>query len=222
MRATAIDDPYRRRNDEYVRAVGLGKFVVRGLTVAVVALSVGIGGAATWAVYETRQSVGRVERHIVRIDPQGGVVGELRVDKNWRPSDGDFIGFAQRWITNLRSRPLDEVAIQRQRIELRNTSDMRVWNKIGEILKRIDSENTNRAIDIESMSANIFSREKNGSVLVSVRWSERVRGTNAEPATWSAPLVLAYKEPATTAEFGRNPVGIFAVDFQNVQIEEGR
>jgi type IV secretory pathway TrbF-like protein len=217
--ATNTATPYDRARDHYGRIVGLGKGVTHGLAAAAVVSSLTAAAMGAWAVHEARQGAGRIERHIVRIDPQGAVVGELRVDETWRPSDGDLIGFATRWITNLRARPLDEVALRRQRLDLRDTSDQRVWNAIGEILKRADEEHGNRAVDVESVAANIFARERNGTALVSVRWTERVRGTNAKPVAWSAPLVLAYKEPTTTAEFGRNPVGIYVVDFQNIQVE---
>lgn len=217
--AAATDDPYNRSRDAYADAMGLRRRVFLGAVAAAFVSSVaaaGFGGLAWW---EARQGAGRVERHIVRIDPQGAVVGELRVSQGWRPSDGDYIGFARRWVTNLRARPLDEPAIQRQRLELRDTTDRRVWPQIGQILRRLDAIQPNNAIDVEQVEANIFSHEKDGTTLVNVRWTERVRGLGGEPQVWSAPLVIAYREPTTTAEFGTNPVGIFVVDFRNTQVQ---
>lgn len=210
----AQDPTYDRTRDHFVRAVGLGRGTLWTFgTIALLSTAAAIGsGLVAWN--EMAHSRDRIERYVVYLDDKSLPVAQARVGQDWRPQDGAYVDFSQRWIRYLRSRPLDVGVLKFQRAEVIKSTEQQVYAALQESMKAADDQVRNAAIDVQGISANLVERRDDDTAVVLVRWTEKVRSANAKPRTWTGTLTVAYQPPVARREFERNPLGLYVTNFQ--------
>lgn len=208
-------EPYGRPRDFLARMAGLGRPVLWSLAATSLLATVAAIAAGSWALYETYQAAGQVQRYVVYLDGQSMPVGQARISSTWTPADGAYVDFARRWIRFLRGRPLDIETLKFQRREVIWTTDARVYASLQESMERADEQVRQAAVDVGAIAANLVDSSQPRRAVVLVRWTETVRSTGSAPAVpWTGTLTLTYEEPKAQREFERNPLGIYVTDFQ--------
>lgn len=214
----ALAEPYSRPRDFLARMAGLGRPVLWSLAAtSVLGVAAGVAGGG-WAWHEARTSADRVRTYVVQIDGSGAIVGRFPVSAGWEPEVGNFLDFAQRWIRNLRSRPLDVETLKIQRRDVIWATDQRVFGPLQDGMKKADEQYRQTAVDVARLSANMVDQQQDRAVVL-VRWTEQPRG--AAPATsWAATITVAHVPPRVVTEYERNPLGLFVTSYQLTQTQE--
>jgi type IV secretory pathway TrbF-like protein len=218
--ATVLPEPYTRPRDFLARMTGLGRPVLWSLAATSLVSTATAVVAGGWAWHEARTSADRAKVYVAQIDSSGAVVGRFQVSAEWEPEVGIYLDFAQRWIRNLRSRPLDVETLKVQRRDVIWATDARVYGPLQESMKKADEEYRQSALDVTRIAANLVDQQAARAVVL-VRWAEQPRGA-APAATWSATLTVVHVPPRVVAEYERNPLGLFVTNFQITQTQDQR
>ena len=172
-----------------------------------------------WAWHEARTSRERVQSFVVYIEPNGQMVGDpVALGTEWSPQDGVFLDFGQRWVRNLRARPLDIETLKFQRREVIMATDRRAFTQLEESMRQADKIARSSAIVVDQISANLVEK-KGDTALVLVRWQEELQAGGAKPSTWTASMRIVHVEPKARREFEANPLGLFVAEFQITQVK---
>lgn len=217
------DQPHMRPRDFVARLTGLGRPVLYAMAFATVASVSAAIAAGAWAVHSTATREDRVKRYVVYVDAQMNPVRTAQIDAEWTPARGAYVDFAQNWVRNLRSRPLDEQTLILQRKKVIWTTDSRVYGQLQESMKAADEVLRRSALDVETIAANLIEGDA-GRAVVLVRWTERERSApGARPTPYTGTIAITYKPPLAQAEFDRNPIGMYVTSFQTTETtQEGR
>jgi type IV secretory pathway TrbF-like protein len=211
----ALAEPYSRPRDFLARMVGLGRPVLWSLAATSAVSTVAAVVAGAWAWHEARTAADRVQTFVVQIDGSGAVVGRFPATAEWQPEVGAYLDFAQRWVRNLRSRPLDVETLKVQRRDVIWATDQRVFGPLQDSMKRSDEEYRQTAVDLTRLSANLVDQQESRAVVL-VRWTEQPRGP-APPSSWTATITVAHVPPRVVTEYERNPLGLFVTSYQLTQ-----
>jgi type IV secretory pathway TrbF-like protein len=197
----------------FADVVGLGRgtnVTLRSIAVLAVCSTI---ASSWWAWHEARVSADRVERLVVYLDANNQVAGVSGVIRDWHPEAGAYIDFARHWVLYVRNRPLDEKTLTTQSREVRDTTDNRLYNLLRTDTLADEQIRKGIATDVEEISANLISLE--GDIaLLQIRWKEQVRSGGAKPTIFTGTLKVVHAPPQKTTEFGRNPRGLYATEFQ--------
>jgi len=214
----ALAEPYTRPRDFLARMAGLGRPVLWSLAATSLISTVAAVAAGGWAWHEARASADRAKVYVAQIDSSGAVVGRFQVSAEWEPEVGQYLDFAQRWVRNLRSRPLDVETLKVQRRDVIWATDQRVFGPLQDSMRKADEEYRQSAVDVTRIAANLVDQQSSRAVVL-VRWSEQPRGA-APPTSWSATLTVVHVPPRTTGEYERNPLGLFVTNYQITQTQD--
>ena len=178
--ATALPEPYTRPRDFLARMAGLGRPVLWSLAATSLVSTVAAVVAGGWAWHEARTSADRAQglRRTDRFERRRRrpLPGLGRVGARGR----QYLDFAQRWIRNLRVRPLDVETLKVQRRDVIWATDQRVYGPLQESMKKADEEYRQSALDVTRIAANLVDQQASRAVVL-VRWTEQPRGA-APPA----------------------------------------
>lgn len=219
----ASEDPHDRPRDFIARMTGLGRPVLYAMAFSTAVSSAVAASAACWAIYKTETAAEQVKRYVVYVDPNMNTIRTGQIDAEWTPARGAYVDFAQNWVRNLRSRPLDEPTLILQRKKVIWTTDSRVYGQLQESMKAADQALQRSALDLGTIAANLIEGDADRAVVL-VRWTEQPRSApGARPVPYTGTITINYKPPSAQAEFDRNPIGMFVTNFQVTQTtEEGR
>lgn len=197
-----------------LRAIGLGTWMFWMMgSLTVLGFLVGIAGGV-WAWREARVSASQIERYVVVLSSDSQVVGTSALRNAGSLPDAVYLDFARRWIRFLRSRPADATVGKLQATEVIQATDGKLYAQLRDSTDAANAIARSNAIDVLAINVNLLEPVADNSASLAVHWQEQIRTPNARPAVWSATLRVVYVPNAVTNEFGRNPLGLYAISFQ--------
>ena len=156
-------------------------------------------------IYQSGQS--RVTPYVVEIhDDEVKAVGPA--EKGYQPTDAEIARDLSRFISDVRSLPLDPVLARKNWLEAYDY----VANKAAVFLSTYAQTNDPfKSIGERSVSVDVTSVVRASDTSFQIRWTEQafVQGAATPPERWTAILTTAISPPRTEAVLRRNPLGLY-------------
>lgn len=212
--------PTDRGRGYLLEAAGLGRRRQRLFEAMAVAGLAGTLLAGGWAVLATKQSADRVQRVVVFLNPETGIVlGQSPIGSAADPVllDRAYLRVAMDWVTLLRSRPQDADSFNKAMVDLAKLTDIRQWNRLGDELAQKREEFGQSVIEVTKVSANIVERRADGTAIANVYWTQVKKSGIRSETSWRATLRLLYRKDDTGLDFRRNVLGVYVMDAQITQ-----
>ena len=149
-----------------------------------------------------------VTPYVVEVDHAGEVHTLARASEAYQPTDAQIAFHLARFITDVRSLPIDPIVVRRDWLEAYDfTTD-----KGAEVLNAYARENDPFAkVGKTSISVDVASVVRASPNAFQIRWTEQSYADGALVSTdrWTAIASLVVKTPTTEEKLRKNPLGIY-------------
>jgi len=211
-RAPIAETPYQRAGQVWDERIGSARVQARNWRLMALGGLILSSGLAAGLVWQSLQS--RVVPYVVEVDRLGAARAVAPVSDGFEPTDHQTAWFLSRFITNVRSRPLDPVLLRENWLEAYDFASKRgalflndyarsdpPFERVGELTVSVQVTSVVRATD-DSFQ---------------VQWTETAyeRGSKAGTSRWTAMLTVALDSPDDAETLRRNPLGLYveAIDW---------
>jgi len=197
--------PYQKAGQIWDERIGSSQAQAKNwrlMAFGVLFLAFGLAGDR---IYQSGQS--RITPYVVEVhDDEVKTVGPA--EKSFQPTDAEIARDLSRFITDVRSVPLDPVLVRKNWLEAYDYAT----DKAALFLTAYAQANDPfRAIGKRSVSVEVGSIVRASDTSFQIRWTEQVfvEGVPAPPEHWTAILTTAISPPRTEAVLRRNPLGLY-------------
>lgn len=206
------DTPYQRAGQLWDTRIGSARVQARNwrlMALGGLVLTTGLSAALVWQSLQSR-----VVPYIVEVDKLGEARALAPVQADYRPTDPQIAWFLGRFITNIRSRPLDAVLMREQWLQAYDFASKRGALFLGEYARAADPF---AAIGEATVSVQVTSVVRASPTSFQVKWSESAyaRGSLSGTSRWTAIVTVVLRPPRTADALRKNPLGLYvdAIDW---------
>ena len=206
---------------ELAAAFGLGRTNV--LLWRAVALLAMVWAMLTtgWALYEVKTKP-TVEPVMVLVDDQTRVVATATA-RTWTFPEQARSQIAQDWLSDVRTRPLEEYAVRVSRARAAKFTRKIALPKVGVMLKEIDDGlkgNLGLALSNDITAQQLGTDPETGATVIRLEWRERTYDDHYNTGPWqdmTMNVTVEAIKPIDTAEIMANGYGMYVTDFSAVK-----
>ncbi|WP_366520758.1 conjugal transfer protein TrbF [Acidocella sp.] len=198
--------PYQRAGQLWDERIGSARVQARNwrlMAFGSLALSIGLASGLIW-----QSARSRVTPFVVEVDKLGEVQAIAPAIQNYQPNDAQIAWFLARFITDVRSLPIDPVLVRKDWLEAYNF----VTGHGAVFLDGYAGANDPfKAIGDRSVSVEVTSVVRVSASSFQVKWSEQSYQQNSLVSTenWTAILTITIKQPQTADVLRKNPLGLY-------------
>ena len=167
------------------------------------ALSFGLAGGLVW---QSEQS--RVTPYVVEVDKLGGVEAVGPAIRPYQPTDAEIAYHLARFITDVRSLPIDPIVVRRNWLEAYDYATARAANVLNDYARQNDPF---KSVGEKSITADVTSVVRASDSSFQVKWTEQTydHGTLARTDHYTAILSVVVQQPHDADTLRKNPLGIY-------------
>ena len=167
------------------------------------ALSFGLAGGLVW---QSEQS--RVTPYVVEVDKLGGVEAVGPAIRPYQPTDAEIAYHLARFITDVRSLPIDPIVVRRNWLEAYDYATARAANVLNDYARQNDPF---KSVGEKSVTADVTSVVRASDSSFQVKWTEQTydHGTLARTDHYTAILSVVVQQPHDADTLRKNPLGIY-------------
>ncbi|MBI1330272.1 MAG: conjugal transfer protein TrbF [Alphaproteobacteria bacterium] len=166
-------------------------------------LSVSLAGGLIW---QSAQS--RVTPYVVEVDKLGEVQAVAPATRHYQPTDAEIAWYLARFITDVRSLPMDPVLVRKDWLEAYGfaTDHAAVF-----LNGYAQANNPFKDVGTRSVSVDVTSVVRASDTSFQVKWTEKVYDQDSlvSATNWTAILTILVKPPRTAEVLRKNPLGIY-------------
>lgn len=172
------------------------------MSVAVTALSV------TGNLWQASQV--KVVPYIVQINEQGEALKVEPLEQVYEPNDRQMIFFLADWISNVRSRSIDEVQIQQNWIRAFDYLD---GEALGYMTRIAQQNPPTEMVGIEAVTVSIVKASKitRRTYQIAFTQDHYAQGSFTHAENWTATFTVDVRPSSSPDEILKNPLGIYIV-----------
>ena len=166
-------------------------------------LSFGLAGGLVW---QSAQS--RVTPYVVEVDKLGGVEAVGPAIRPYQPTDAEIAYHLARFITDVRSLPIDPIVVRRHWLEAYDYATARAATVLNDYARQNDPF---KSVGEKSVTADVTSVVRASDSSFQVKWTEQTfdRGTLARADHYTAILSVVIQQPHDADTLRKNPLGIY-------------
>jgi type IV secretion system protein VirB5 len=166
------------------------------------ALATGLAAALVW-----QSGTSRVTPYVVEVDKLGAVQAVGPAEPS-RPTDAQIAYHLARFVTAVRSLPIDPVVVRQNWLEAYDHAGERAAATLNDYARANDPF---KAIGERSVSVQVTSVVRVSEGSFQVKWTEQTwrQGSQAKTERWTAILTVLIRPPATAEALRKNPLGLF-------------
>jgi type IV secretory pathway TrbF-like protein len=198
--------PYQRAGQLWDERIGSARVQARNwrlMAFGSLTLSIGLAGGLIW-----QSARSRVTPFVVEVDKLGEVQAVAPGIQNYQPNDAQIAWFLARFITDVRSLPIDPVLVRKDWLEGYDF----VTNHGAVFLDGYAGANDPfKAIGDRSVSVEVTSVVRVSASSFQVKWAEQTYQQDSLVSTqnWTAILTITIKPPQTADVLRKNPLGLY-------------
>ena len=204
--------PYQRAAQVWDDRIGSARVQAnnwRLMALGGLALSTGMAAALVWQSLQSR-----VVPYVVEVDNFGAAQAIAPVSAKFEPTDHQTAWFLSRFVTNVRSRPLDPVLLRANWLQAYDFASGRGALFLNEYAR---SNPPFERVGERTVSVQVTSVVRASDSSFQVQWTETAyeRGSIAGTSRWTAVLTVALDTPDDADTLRRNPLGLYveAIDW---------
>ncbi len=211
-RTPIAETPYQRAGQVWDDRIGSARVQAsnwRLMAIGGLALSTAMAAALVWQSLQSR-----VVPYVVEVDKFGAAQSVAPVSPDFQPTDHQTAWFLSRFVTNVRSRPLDPVLLRANWLQAYDFASGRGALFLNEYARRNPPF---ERIGERTVSVQVSSVVRASDNSFQVQWTETAyeRGSLAGTSRWTAVLTVALDTPDDADTLRRNPLGLYveAIDW---------
>lgn len=198
--------PYQKAAQVWDERIGLARVQARNwrlMAFGCLTLSFGLGGGLVW-----QSSQSRVTPYVVEVDKLGGVEAVGPAIRPYQPTDAEIAYHLARFITDVRSLPIDPIVVRRNWLEAYDYATARAANVLNEYARENDPF---KSVGEKSVTADVTSVVRASDSSFQVKWTEQAydHGTLARTDRYTAILSVVIQQPRDADTVRKNPLGIY-------------
>jgi type IV secretory pathway TrbF-like protein len=198
--------PYQRAGQLWDERIGSARVQARNwrlMAFGSLTLSIGLAGGLIW-----QSARSRVTPFVVEVDKLGEVQAVAPGIQNYQPNDAQIAWFLARFITDVRSLPIDPVLVRRGWLE---AYDFVTGHGAVFLDGYAGSNDPFKAIGDRSVSVEVTSVVRVSAGSFQVKWVEQTyqQDSLASTQNWTAILTITIKPPQTADVLRKNPLGLY-------------
>lgn len=198
--------PYQKAAQLWDERIGSARVQAKNwrlMAFGCLALSIGLSGGLIW---QSTQS--RVTPYVVEVDKLGEVQAVAPAIEHYQPTDAEIAWYLARFITDVRSLPIDPVLVRKDWLEAYGFAT----NHAAVFLNSYAQANDPfKAIGDRSVSVDVTSVVRASDTSFQVKWTETAYQQSSLVSTtrWTAILTILVKPPRTAEVLRKNPLGLY-------------
>jgi type IV secretion system protein TrbF len=198
--------PYQRAGQLWDERIGSARVQARNwrlMAFGSLTLSIGLAGGLIW-----QSARSRVTPFVVEVDKLGEVQAVAPGIQNYQPNDAQIAWFLARFITDVRSLPIDPVLVRKDWLE---AYDFVTGHGAVFLDGYAGANDPFKAIGDRSVSVEVTSVVRVSANSFQVKWSEQTYQLDSLVSTqnWTAILTITIKPPQTADVLRKNPLGLY-------------
>lgn len=200
------ETPYQRAAQVWDERLGSARVQARNWRLAAftsLGASLVMGAGLVWQAGQSS-----ITPYVVEVDRQGDVRAIGAAAEAYVPTDAQIANHLSRFITNIRSLPLDPIVVRQNWLEAYDYATDRGATVLNEYARANDPFGR---VGRQSVAVEIVSVVRASPGSFQVRWIERRYENGALAATdrWTAILSIVLQPPRNEAQLRKNPLGIY-------------
>jgi type IV secretion system protein VirB5 len=198
--------PYQKAAQVWDERIGSARVQARNwrlMAFGSLILSFGLAGGLVW---QSAQS--RVTPYVVEVDKLGGVQAIGPAIRPYQPTDAEIAYHLARFITDVRSLPIDPIVVRRNWLEAYDYATARAANVLNDYARQNDPF---KSVGEKSVTADVTSVVRASDSSFQVKWTEQTydHGTLARTDHYTAILSVVIQQPHDADTLRKNPLGIY-------------
>ena len=198
--------PYQRAAQAWDERMGASRVQARNwrlMAFGCLALSFGLAGGLVWQGTQSR-----VTPYVVEVDKLGGVQAVGPAMQPYSPTDAQIAYHLARFITDVRSLPIDPIVVRRNWLEAYDYATDRAANVLNDYARQNDPF---KSVGEKSIAADVTSVVRASDDSFQVKWTEQVynRGSLARTDRYTAILSIVIQPPHDAETLRKNPLGLY-------------
>jgi type IV secretion system protein TrbF len=198
--------PYQRAAQAWDERIGASRVQAKNwrlMAFGCLALSFGLAGGLVWQGTQSR-----VTPYVVEVDKLGGVQAVGPAAQPYNPTDAQIAYHVARFITDVRSLPIDPIVVRRNWLEAYDYATDRAANVLNDYARQNDPF---KSVGEKSVAADVTSVVRASDDSFQVKWTEQVydRGALARTDRYTAILSIVIQPPHDADTLRKNPLGIY-------------
>lgn len=198
--------PYQRAGQLWDERIGSARVQARNWRLMAFGSLTLTAGLAAGLLWQSAQS--RVAPFVVEVDKLGEVQAVAPAIQNYQPTDAQIAWFLARFITDVRSLPIDPVLVRNDWLE---AYDFVTDHGAAFLNGYADANDPFKAIGDTSVSVEVTSVVRASDSSFQVKWTEQTYRQDSLVSTqnWTAILTVTIKPPQTADVLRKNPLGLY-------------
>jgi len=198
--------PYQKAAQVWDDRIGSARVLAKNwrlMAFGCLALSFGLAGGLVW---QSEQS--RVTPYVVEVDKLGGVEAVGPAIRPYQPTDAEIAYHLARFITDVRSLPIDPIVVRRNWLEAYDYATARAANVLNDYARQNDPF---KSVGEKSITADVTSVVRASDSSFQVKWTEQTydHGTLSKTDHYTAILSVVVQQPHDADTLRKNPLGIY-------------
>lgn len=198
--------PYQKAAQVWDERIGSARVQAKNwrlMAFGCLVLSFGLAGGLVW---QSEQS--RVTPYVVEVDKLGGVEAVGPAIRPYQPTDAEIAYHLARFITDVRSLPIDPIVVRRNWLEAYDYATARAANVLNDYARQNDPF---KSVGEKSVTADVTSVVRASDSSFQVKWTEQAydHGTLTRTDHYTAILSVVVQQPHDADTLRKNPLGIY-------------
>ena len=198
--------PYQKAAQVWDERIGSARVQAKSwrlMAFGCLTLAFGLAGGLVW---QSGQS--RVTPYVVEVDKLGGVQAVGPAIRPYQPTDAEIAYHLARFITDVRSLPIDPIVVRRDWLEAYDYATARAANVLNDYARQNDPF---KSVGEKSVTADVTSVVRASDSSFQVKWVEQTydHGTLARTDHYTAILSVVIQQPHDADTLRKNPLGIY-------------
>ncbi|MBU6297204.1 MAG: conjugal transfer protein TrbF [Alphaproteobacteria bacterium] len=198
--------PYQKAAQNWDERIGSARVQAKNwrfMAFGCLVLSIGLSAGLIW---QSMQS--RVTPYVVEVDKLGEVQAVAPAIEHYQPTDAEIAWYLARFITDVRSLPIDPVLVRKDWLEAYGFATDHAAVFLNGYAQANDPF---KAIGDRSVSVDVTSVVRASDTSFQVKWTEITyqQGSLVSTTRWTAILTILVKPPRTAEVLRKNPLGLY-------------
>src|SRR5579863_4285231 len=198
--------PYQKAAQVWDERIGSARVQAKNwrlMAFGCLTLSFGLAGGFVW-----QSARSRVTPYVVEVDKLGGVQAVGPAIRPYQPTDAEIAYHLARFITDVRSLPIDPIVVRRNWLEAYDYATARAANVLNDYARQNDPF---KSVGEKSITADVTSVVRASDSSFQVKWTEQTydHGTLSKTDHYTAILSVIIQQPHDADTLRKNPLGIY-------------